>query len=120
MAARSGVVPVAETRRRSKKNNVGFFFGIFNRVLGLGLYEVKVRNMSDGIQITIPADRTESGERETFYVSDDQAISIAARIVEGSATEIINGNEDFYDDPDTRRSLQREALSKIKAELTWI
>lgn len=73
--------------------------------------------MSDGIRIMIPAERTESGEIETYHVSADQAKSIAKQAIDGMALEYINGTEDLHDDHDTRRSMRKQALSEVKDEL---
>lgn len=73
--------------------------------------------MSDGVKITIPAERTDGDEEEVYHVSTDQATRIAAQLISGIAYEYINGTPDLADDFDTRRDMKRSALGEVKNEL---
>ena len=74
--------------------------------------------MSDGVPISIPAERTEPGERLHYNVSADEALQIAVGALDGIVQERINGDEDLVNDHDTRRALKKEVLSELREEFS--
>ena len=73
--------------------------------------------MSDGVKVRIPANRTESGSDEYFWLSVDEAAELAGSIAQGIAHEWIRGQHpEEWGDFDLQRGMKQQAIQLIEEE----